>query len=117
MKKKPIVRVVTATEAKNRFGDLIKGAYLREEHLIVKRDGIPVVAIVPMTDYEQLVNPADLPDGVSDDVRASIKAVRARARLLDILDEASKELPEISEEEVEADVNGAIRLARSRITE
>jgi prevent-host-death family protein len=117
LKKKPVVRVVTATEAKNRFGDLIRGAYLREEHLIVKRDGIPVVAIVPMTDYERLVNPADLPDDVSDDVQASIKAVRARARLLDILDEASQELPEVSEEEVETDVTGAIHLSRSRITE
>jgi hypothetical protein len=53
MKTLPTIRVVTATEAKNRFGDLTRSAYLRNEHLIVKRDGIPVMAIVPILDYQR----------------------------------------------------------------
>ncbi len=116
MKRKPLIRVVTATEAKNRFGDLIKGAYLREEHLIVKRDGIPVVAIVPMTDYERLLNSMDLPDELSGDAQAGIKAAHARRRLLDVLSKAHLDLPEVAEEEVEADVAGAIRAVRSSKT-
>jgi prevent-host-death family protein len=105
--------VVTATEAKNRFGDIIRRAYMGEEHLIVQRDGIPVVAIVPMTDYEQLINPADLPDEVSADIQASVRAVRARARLRIILQEAYEQLPDMPEDEIEADVMEAIREVRS----
>jgi len=111
--KKPTIRVVTATEAKNRFGDIIRRAYIGEEHLIVQRDGIPVVAIVPMTDYERLVNPADLPDEVASDVQASVKAMRARARLLDLLDAAHTEAPRVSSKRVEEDVLQAIHDVRS----
>ncbi len=108
-----MIKVVTATEAKNRFGDIIRRAYMGEEHLIVQRDGILVVAIVPMTDYERLINPADLPDEVSADVQASVKAVRARARLRSVLQEAHQRLPDVPEDEVEADVMSAIREVRS----
>lgn len=45
----------SATEARNRFGDVIRIAYRGQEHLIVERAGIPVVAIVPFSDYEQLL--------------------------------------------------------------
>jgi prevent-host-death family protein len=55
LRKTPMVKTVTATEAKNRFGEMIKGAYLNDEHLIVKRDGIPVVAIISIQDYTRLV--------------------------------------------------------------
>ena len=65
MTKKPMVRTVTATEAQNRFGALIKHAYADAEHVIVERGGIPVVAIVPMQDYERLVAAAHLPDEVT----------------------------------------------------
>lgn len=108
-----MIKVVTATEAKNRFGDIIRRAYMGEEHLIVQRDGIPVVAIVPMTDYERLINPADLPDEISGDVQASVKAVRARARLLDVLNAAQREAPRVQAKRVEEDVMHAIREVRS----
>ncbi len=108
-----MIKVVTATEAKNRFGAIIRRAYIGEEHLIVQRDGIPVVAIVPMTDYERLINPADLPDEVSRDVQVSVRAVRARARLLDVLNEAHGEISRIPVEQVEEDVMHAIHEVRS----
>src|SRR5215210_2673217 len=111
-----VIRMVTATEAKNRFGDLIKGAYLRDEHLIVKRGGIPVVAIVPMADYERLLNAEelDLPADIAQEVASSIKAVHARARLVRILEEAQEWLPNVPEEEVEADVQAAIQAVRRK---
>jgi prevent-host-death family protein len=49
------VRYITATEAKNRFGEVIREAYQEEHHLIVQRDGIPVIAIMPVQEYERLV--------------------------------------------------------------
>ena len=79
MPKKPTVRTVTATEAQNRFGALIKRAYADEEHLIVERGGIPVVAIVPMQDYERLVAAEFLPKEMAGEVTASSNAAAARA--------------------------------------
>jgi prevent-host-death family protein len=59
--KTPTVRYISATEAKNRFGEVIREAYRGEHHLIVQRDGIPVVAILPVYEYEQLVQARNLP--------------------------------------------------------
>ena len=107
-----MIKVVTATEAKNRFGELIKGAYLRDEHLIVKRGGIPVVAIVPMADYERLINTEDLPEEEAALIERSGKEVRARARLAEFLAQAHAEVPRVPEEEAERDIEEAVRAVR-----
>ena len=60
MPKKLEVYIAPATEAKNRFGEIIKRAYSNGEHIIVERGGIPVVAIVPIQDYERLIDGQDL---------------------------------------------------------
>jgi prevent-host-death family protein len=111
-RKKPMVRVVTATEAKNRFGTFIKEVYLGEGHVIVTRGDIPVVAIVPMGDYEQLISPEDLPAEVGQTVAASTREARARQRLLAFLDRVQGELPEVSEEEAQDEIEQAIRAIR-----
>ncbi len=108
-----MIRVVTATEAKNRFGDLIRGAYLREEHLIVKRDGVPVVAIIPMSDYERLVHIEDMPEDIAGEVVASVQEERARARLTDFLNNVQQDFPPVPEEEAERDITEAIQAVRS----
>jgi len=43
---------ITATEAKNRFGEVIRRVYKDGETLIVERGGLPVMAIVPMQEYQ-----------------------------------------------------------------
>jgi prevent-host-death family protein len=113
MSKKPQVRVVTATEAKNRFGELIKSAYLRQEHLIVKRDGIPVVAIVPIADYAELINSDGLPEELADEVAWSGRLVRARNGLAHFLDQAHADLPKVGEDEAALDIEEAIRGVRA----
>ncbi len=40
--------VISATEAKNRFGEVIRRVYRDGETFIVERDGLPVVMIVPV---------------------------------------------------------------------
>jgi prevent-host-death family protein len=110
--KKRMVKVVTATEAKNRFGAFIKEVYLGESHLIVKRGDIPVVAIVPMADYEQLINAAALPPDIETTVAVGAREARARERLTAYLDRVQGELPEVSEEEAAVEVAEAIRAVR-----
>ena len=112
-RKKPMVKVVTATEAKNRFGAFIKEVYLGEGHVIVTRGDIPVVAIVPMADYEQLISPEDLPAGVERTLATSTREARARQRLLAFLDRVQRELPEVSEEEAAEEIEQAIRAVRT----
>lgn len=109
-----MVRLITATEAKNRFGQILKSAYLRDEHLIVQRSGIPVVAIVPMQDYEQLIATVDLPAEVAQLIEPSTKAAGARARLRAFLDEAQQQIPDVPEEEVDEDILTAVKDVRSQ---
>lgn len=47
---------ITATEAKNRFGEVIRRVYRDGETLIVERGGLPVVAIVPVQEYQGQTN-------------------------------------------------------------
>lgn len=121
--RKPRIRIVTATEAKNRFGDLILGAYSREEHLIVKRNGIPVVAIVPMADYERFVRligiDADFEapqDGLAEEIASSVRAAHARRNLAEFLAEAhaqAEHMPTEEAEKAEQDILDAIRAVRA----
>ena len=108
------IRVVTATEAKNRFGDLIKSAYMGDEHVIVKRDGVPVVAIMPINDYEQFMNQADLPDDLRVEMVASSKGLASAKRMAQFLDSVHTKMPDITEEEAEKDIAEAIQTIRTK---
>ena len=112
-KKKRMVRIVTATHAKNRFGEVIKRAYLDDEHLIVKRGGIPVVAIVPMADYERLVSDEELPAEVAESVSISAKEGLARQSLLGFLDQFHAKVPDIPEDEADLDIQEAVTAVRA----
>lgn len=47
--------VVPATEVRRKFGDIIRRAFSGKEHVIVEKDGLPVVAIISISEYEELV--------------------------------------------------------------
>ena len=49
-----MIHTVPATRVKNSFGDIIKHVYAAGDHVIVEKGGIPVAAIIPMSDYEPL---------------------------------------------------------------
>jgi prevent-host-death family protein len=46
---------VPATVAHRQFGDLVRRAFSGKEHFIVEKDGLPVVAILSMAEYEDLM--------------------------------------------------------------
>jgi len=46
---------IPATTAHRNFADLIKRAFSGKEHFIVEKDGLPVVAILSMKEYEELM--------------------------------------------------------------
>jgi prevent-host-death family protein len=46
---------IPATQAHRQFGDLVRRAFSGKEHFIVEKDGLPVVAILSMAEYEDLM--------------------------------------------------------------
>lgn len=54
MQRKPLVSVVDATEARQNFGQIIKRAYGGQEHLLIEKNGLPVVVILSVSDYQEL---------------------------------------------------------------
>ena len=49
----PVQKIVAATEVRNGLGDLLNRDYRREEHIVVEKLGIPVAAIISMSDYDE----------------------------------------------------------------
>lgn len=108
---KPKVRIVTATEAKNKFGEMIKHAYASDEHLIVEKSGIPVVAIIPIADYQQLMPETKGP--AAERIDAARRREEASRRLGEVLDRIHAHMPDVDEEEVDRDIAQAIQEVRA----
>ena len=86
--------VVGAREARQRFADLLGRVGYGKEVAIVERSGKPMMALIPIELYDQLV--------------------AEREARFDILDRIRARLPELSEEEIERDVNQAIAEVRGK---
>jgi prevent-host-death family protein len=109
--KNPTIRVVTATEAQTKFGEVIKHAYADAEHLIVEKGGIPVVAIIPIAVYKERVG-APAP-AVTRRVASPERRAEAARRLGKLLERVHAEMPNVPEEEVERDINKAVQQVRA----
>lgn len=82
--------VISATEAKNHFGEVIRRAYRDGETFIVERDGLPVVVIMPVQEYSLATGAGSL---------RFARAVRAAAREAEILG-ITEEVVERTAEEI-----------------
>jgi prevent-host-death family protein len=54
------VSKINATEARQCFGKVIQRAHSGSEHLIVEKNGLPVVVILSIKDYEEMRQKAAL---------------------------------------------------------
>ena len=110
------IKTISATEAKNRFGDVIRRAYRGQEHLIVERGGIPVVAIVPISDYEQFLTQTqgDAIETVESDISTASAQNQAGNRLMAFLDAMHAQMPDVPEEEIQKNKEEAIAAVRGR---
>ncbi len=86
--------VVGAREARQRFADLLGRVGYGKEVAIVERSGKPMMALIPIELYDQLIAEREARFAVIDRIRAR--------------------LPEVAEEEIEQDVNKAIAEVRGR---
>lgn len=58
--KKQKLSKIKATEVRQYFGKVIQRAYMNSEHLVVEKNGLPVVVILPISDYEEMRQKAGL---------------------------------------------------------
>ncbi len=86
--------VIGAREARERFADLLGRVGYGGEVAIVERSGKPLVALIPVEVYEQLI--------------------AEREARFQMLDRMRSKLPDIPEEEVEKDVKQAIDAVRKQ---
>jgi prevent-host-death family protein len=86
-----------AREARNRFAHLLGSVHYGGQVVIVERSGRPMVAVMPVEMYEQLV--------------------AEREARFQVLDRIRRRLPEVSIEEMEHDVATAIAAVRAASAE
>ena len=109
------IATISATEAKNRFGDVIRRAYRGQEHIIVERGGIPVVAILPISDYEQFLT-KEQPDAIETvgaDISTASAQNQAGNRLMAFLDEMHAQMPDIPDRQAHEDIEEATAAVRA----
>jgi prevent-host-death family protein len=87
-----MVERMGAREARNKFADLVGSVHYGGQVVIVERSGKPMVAVIPVEMYQQLVAERD-----------------ARFQ---VLDRVRSRMPDVPEEEVERDVAEAIAAVR-----
>ena len=88
--------VVGAREARQRFADLLGRVGYGKEVAIVERSGKPMMALIPIELYDQLV--------------------AEREARFQVIDRIHARLPEFSEEEIESIVIQAIAESRAKRT-
>lgn len=88
-----MVEHVGAKEARNKFADLLGSVHYGGQVVIVERAGKPMVAVIPVEMYQQVVAEREIRFQVLDRIRSRV--------------------PEVSAEEVAQDVAEAIETVRA----
>ncbi len=76
-----MIRTVPATKVKSNFGQIIRLVYAEGDHVIVEKGNIPVVAIIPISDYAMLKSHQVIAPEVSEKIRQGSRLVRASRQL------------------------------------
>ena len=50
--KPPTVKTVPITQARHHLGAVVKGVHLKKEYVILEKDGIPIVGIMDIDEFE-----------------------------------------------------------------
>jgi prevent-host-death family protein len=92
-----MVEHVGAREARNKFADLLGNVHYGGQVVIVERSGKPMVAVIPVEMYQQVIAEREIRFQVLDRIRSRV--------------------PEVSAEEVTQDVAEAIEAVRSSVAQ
>ena len=92
-----MVEHVGAREARTRFADLLGNVHYGGQVVIVERSGKPMVAVIPVEMYQQVIAEREIRFQVLDRIRSRV--------------------PEVSAKEVAQDVAEAIEAVRSSVAQ
>ena len=84
---------VSAMEARQRLGELLDQVFYKDDQFIIKRADKPMAAVISMRAYELYR--------------------KQREKDFEVLDRITSEVGEVSEEEAEREINGAIAEVRA----
>jgi prevent-host-death family protein len=84
---------IGSREARNNFADLVGRVHYSRETVIVERSGKPMLAMIPIDVYEQMI--------------------AEREALFQVVDRLKERVPDLPEEEVIEDVSEAIAAVRA----
>ena len=57
----PTPEIISSTQLQRNIGDTLRRVFKDKQHLIVERDGLPVLVMIPVADYETLKRKAENP--------------------------------------------------------
>jgi prevent-host-death family protein len=84
---------IGSREARNNFADLVGRVHYSRETVIVERSGKPMLAMIPIDVYEQMI--------------------AEREALFQVVDRLKERVPDLPEEEVIEDVSEAVAAVRA----
>ena len=73
--KSPTVKTVPITQARHHLGAVVKGVHLKKEYVILEKDGIPIVGIMDIDEFEDYLELQD--SKVREHIRKSREEHRA----------------------------------------
>lgn len=91
----PMTQTMTATDARQQFGDVLSRVYRKETRVVVERSGIPVAAIVSAEDLARL----DRFD-------------RERAERFGVIDEVRRAFAGVPDDEIERETDRILGVDR-----
>jgi prevent-host-death family protein len=78
---------IPATKAHRNFGELVRRAYSGKEHFIVEKDGLPVVALISIAEYQELIKERRLREERIKRFEENTKALNEEAKRRGITEE------------------------------
>jgi len=92
---------ISASEARQYFGRVIQRAYIGSEHLVVEKNGLPVVVILPISDYEEMRKTIAL-----QNLQELNKALNRKANVLGLTEEELASKVEETKKEIFEELYG-----------
>lgn len=97
-----MIQTINATSAKNQFGEMMRQVYLQGNHVMIQKDDLPVVAVIPLADYVRFIPRTN----------RTVKQVFPHTELADFLKQVHKTVPKRNHAQVQKDINNAIKAVR-----
>jgi len=85
-------RTMSAMEARQHLGEILESVYYRGDEIVIERAGKPMAVVIPAERYQSME--------------------RSRERLFTLIDEIHQRNKDVPYEEVQADVDAAVREVR-----